>query len=485
MRARPIRPVHLIPAVALALVAALLLGGQAVADRANAASASGSNPVTPGTFTGQGFDQCNAPSQKAMTAWRKASPYRAVGIYISGNSRFCREQPNLTPTWVTTQLAAGWHLLPITLGPQAHCQPRFPRYGKTIDPTIYASRTDTYAKARNQAVSEARTAVAAAQRLGIVRGSTLFYDLEHFDTAHSTDCTWSAAWFLSAWTNELHAQGYLSGVYSGAGSGIALLDSVRLRTPAGFALPDQVWLARWDKKKNTSAPGYLSDDGWADQQRVKQYVGGHDETWGGVRINIDRDYLNLRARAVPAAIPGPPTTPPSTPSPTPTGTPTPDPAPGSLTDAKCTTSSISRGTYRRTDAGHRRDLVVPLQCLLKQQYLYTATVTGRWDARTLRALQAYQSRVGHRRHNFASRPDWVALLSVGASDRTLRIGARGADVIRLQRALNAAGPGGLRVTGRFDKATRTAVRRYQAAVLGRATGVVATQTWHALHQGRR
>ena len=28
-------------------------------------------------------------------------------------------------------------------------------------------------------------------------------------------------------------------------------------------------------------------------RRVKQYQGGHNETWGGVTINIDRNYLDL------------------------------------------------------------------------------------------------------------------------------------------------------------------------------------------------
>src|SRR4051794_5186152 len=51
-----------------------------------------SNPVTPGTYTGLGFDQCHAPEQSKMDAWLQASPYRAVGIYISGASRGCREQ---------------------------------------------------------------------------------------------------------------------------------------------------------------------------------------------------------------------------------------------------------------------------------------------------------------------------------------------------------------------------------------------------------
>src|SRR5215470_7062252 len=67
--------------------------------------------VSPGTFTGLGFDACTAPSSATMSAWL-ASPYRAVGIYFGGVNRACA-QPNLTATWVTEQLTAGWHLIPI------------------------------------------------------------------------------------------------------------------------------------------------------------------------------------------------------------------------------------------------------------------------------------------------------------------------------------------------------------------------------------
>ena len=95
------------------------------------------------------------------------------------------------PTWVRNQLAAGWHLMPITLGPQASCSTRYPRYGKNIDPTINPRSTSTYSAARSQGRAEARKAVATAQHLGIVRGSTLFYDLEAFDTRKSTACTQS------------------------------------------------------------------------------------------------------------------------------------------------------------------------------------------------------------------------------------------------------------------------------------------------------
>ena len=81
-----------------------------------ASAAPGSQP---GTFVGYGFDACTAPSSATMTAWL-ASPYRAVGIYFGGVNRGCT-QPNLTAAWVAEQQAAGWHLIPLYVGPQASC----------------------------------------------------------------------------------------------------------------------------------------------------------------------------------------------------------------------------------------------------------------------------------------------------------------------------------------------------------------------------
>ena len=102
-------------AATLALCAGLIMLPPTAAAPAQPARPAAGNPVTPGTFTGLGFDQCNAPTQSAMDAWIKKSPYRAVGIYQSGQSRACKAQPNLTPTWVATQLAKGWKLLPIPI----------------------------------------------------------------------------------------------------------------------------------------------------------------------------------------------------------------------------------------------------------------------------------------------------------------------------------------------------------------------------------
>ena len=138
------------------VLATLSLGAPARAD----------NPITPGDFTGYGFDQCLAPTGKVMNEWLKHSPFFAVGIYISGDSRACRSQPNLTPRWVSSQLERGWRLLPITLGPQASCQPRFPRYGD--DETIRPKRgkNGRYGAARKQGTAEATKTVGVAKDAG-------------------------------------------------------------------------------------------------------------------------------------------------------------------------------------------------------------------------------------------------------------------------------------------------------------------------------
>src|SRR6478672_6472376 len=223
------------------LLTTLTLTLTAVAALGTPAQAAG-NVVTPGDFTGYGFDQCLAPSQSAMDHWLSHSPFLAVGIYISGDSRACRNQPNLTPTWVSTQLAKGWRLLPITLGPQASCQPRFPRYDD--DPKIIPKRgpDGRYQQSLDQGTAEAAKTVGVAQSLGIAPGSTLWYDLEGFND-NLTDCRESALAFLSTWTDQIHALGYVSGVYSSAGSGIEILDNARVERPGQFSLPDQIWIA--------------------------------------------------------------------------------------------------------------------------------------------------------------------------------------------------------------------------------------------------
>jgi hypothetical protein len=425
-----------------------------------AAKKKSTNPVTPGDFTGYGFDQCLAPTQAAMDTWLEHSPFLAVGIYISGTSRACRNQPNLTPTWISTQLAKGWRLLPITLGPQASCQPRFPRYSDDVKIDPKPGGNNRYPNANAQGIAEANTTVADAQALGLVPGSTLWYDLEGYDSTNK-HCRESALRFLSGWTQRLHELGYVSGVYSSAGSGIKDLDNARVSRPDAFILPDRIWVARWDGVANTSSPGYLREDGWRPGGRVKQYRGGHDETWGGQRINIDSNFLEVGAR---------PTAP---------------------AESRCGGVRVSFPTYgalRPTKAGGKKankTRVKALKCLLQENGHTVGKLNGVYTPKTVAAVRAWQARVGHPQSNAWTRKNWLSLLSAG-TPTTVKYGSTGDAVRRLQRSLNALNPKSrIPVDGVFSAKTERAVTAYQKKLRQGSSGVANAPVWTALAAGKR
>jgi len=414
-----------------------------------APAAHADNPATPRSFTGYGFDQCVTPSQSAMDAWLTSSPYWGVGIYISGDSRACRSQPNLTPRWVSTQLRKGWRLLPITLGPQASCNPRFPRYGDDEAIDDYPGRYGDYSRAASQGYTEGVTTVDDAKALGIRTGSTLWYDLEGFDLTDST-CRESALRFVSAWTRKVHRLGYVAGVYSSAASGIKMLDDAKAAGRA-FHYPDYLWIARWDGKANTSTT-YIPDTRWNPHRRVKQYEGGHNETWGGVTINVDRNYLDVGRGSV-----------------------APD-------DARhCGGINLNfweYGVLRPGDAPATR--VKALQCLLREKRLYSGDITGRYNTRTVDAANAWKRKLGLATSSTWQAHHWVTLLSAGGSP-VVKIGSASAAVRRLQRALNAAlASPDLTVTGVFDSTTGAALRAWQKKTGLPVTGVAAWHTWREL-----
>lgn len=223
-------------------------------------------------FTGLGFDACSTPSSKSMAAWLE-SPYRAIGVYIGGANRAC-SQPNLTEAWVAEQTAEGWHLIPTYVGLQA--------------PTSACSSCAklTTIGAVKQGEEAAVDAVADAAAVGIGPGSPIYFDMEAY--SRTTSATTATLAFLESWTEKIHALGYISGVYSSSSSGIADIGG---QLGTGYTIPDNLWIANWNNQKNTLDPAVPST-GWTLHQRIHQYQGGHNESYGGVTINIDNNYVD-------------------------------------------------------------------------------------------------------------------------------------------------------------------------------------------------
>jgi peptidoglycan hydrolase-like protein with peptidoglycan-binding domain len=426
--------------LALAVLLALVTG-IALAVQLPHASPPVATAVMPGSFTGYAFDTCEAPSQRQMDAWREHSPYAAVGIYIAGESRGCPRQRHLDAAWVATQAARGWRLLPLSVGPQAPCSQG--THSARIDPSPAAR----YAAARGQGRDVATDAAAAARDLGIARGSTLWLDVESFDISR-TRCRDATLAYVSSWTRMLRTTGYASGFYSSASTGIRMLQQARAAAPGTVDVPQQIWVGDWNQRHDSGSVK-KARDGWPGG-RVHQYAGSHRETYGGVTLRIDSNFMDVGHGTV---------------------------AP---TDRTRCPRDLGYPTLRQ---GDRSRSVPVLQCLLGQRRLLRGDTSSRYYSSTARAVTDLQRSSGLRPTGVVDRRTWMVLLS-GGPRPLLKYGSAGDAVRRLQRTLGAAGSTGISATGVFEEHTRAAVVGYQRAHHLTGTGVVTTDVWQALQSGR-
>ncbi|WP_247694743.1 glycoside hydrolase domain-containing protein [Streptomyces sp. B93] len=389
----------------------------------------------PGTYLGKGFDACTAPSTAAMNAWQTSSPYSAVGVYISGSFRGCA-QPNLTASWVTTQTNNGWHLIPIDVGRQAPC-------------TSYSLKMSTDpATAKSQGASAAAAAVTAAANLGIPAGSALYSDIEAYNS--TTACKTAVLSYLSGWSERLHADGYLSGFYSSAASGIR--DAASEYDNSAYTRVDHIFYAWWNGAADTNTGSYVPATHWFGHQRIHQYAGEVTESYGGYSINIDRDYLDVATGSTPP----PPT---------------------------CTTANLDFTAYTTLQSGATGSRVTAAQCLLKAAGYDPGTPDGVFGPATTTATRAFQTGKGLTADGVIGPRTWTALLARGTTP-TLQNGSTGEAVTRLQRALTAALGRTVAIDGVFGSGTTQAVRDYQSTRALTADGIVGPATWSALQSGR-
>ncbi|MZD03504.1 DUF1906 domain-containing protein [Streptomyces sp. SID5785] len=247
----------------------------AAGTRANRPAAAAALPADATSFQGKGFDRCAAPSGGQMQAWKDASPYGAVGVYIGGVNAGCGV--TVDANWMQTQYDAGWKYFPVYVGPQA-----------SADAGSCGGTCDVIDDPAADGAASARDAVRAAGSLGLPAGSVLYYNMEHYDAQHGAVVTA----FLESWTRTVHELGFRSGAYGSLSS--LVTDLVDAAQGGGYLAPDVIDFAKWDDNATTDEPK-IPAALWADHQRIKQYSGDLTQTHGGVTLNIDVDQLDVGA----------------------------------------------------------------------------------------------------------------------------------------------------------------------------------------------
>lgn len=225
------------------------------------------NPDAVVDIVAKGFDQCAAGTVSQMQAWWTNTPWSFANVYLGGSNRGCA-QPNLTSTWINSILAQGWDLVPTWVGLQAP--------GSSC--TSCSEMSSSTATARQQGINEANAATNAANALGLKPPTIIYFDLERYDPTSNA----AAAAFVEGWVTRLHQLGNKAGVYGAAAN--AADDWATIANP-----PDAVWIALWNGNTSVFGLSGLPDNRWSHHQRIHQFQGGHNETWGGVTFSIDSD----------------------------------------------------------------------------------------------------------------------------------------------------------------------------------------------------
>ena len=230
----------------------------------------------------QGFDKCALPTVDQMHEWALYSPYDVFNIYLGGSSLAC-DNPQLNADWVWEVSQQGWEFILTWVGPQSPCF-------NTSNPKISADKNIAYQQGRD----EADLAITAAESLDLLGDKVIYYDLEGYTTAPGDyeTCREPVDWFITGWTERLHERGFDAGAYGSPCR--SYVSDWWDNAPR----PDDIWIAWWTHDNYTSTVTVFDREGcgltdamWADNQRLRQYAGGHYETWGSFTGIVDSNVL--------------------------------------------------------------------------------------------------------------------------------------------------------------------------------------------------
>jgi photosystem II stability/assembly factor-like uncharacterized protein len=238
-------------------------------------------PPDPGTgmIQAQGFDACHLPEISEMQTWWKQSPYDFYALYMGGISLY-QGCAIANSAWVSAVHQQGWSFVPTWVGPQAPCSSYL--HKMSSDPVV------TYQQGRQEAEDASEKAATMGLTQGGLGGTVIYYDLEVFGGASET-CRKATASFMNGWVERLNELGNIAGGYGAHNSYVE--DWVTI-----LHVPDVVWAASWytniyDSWASVNGITWLNGL-WTNHQRLRQYTGGHNETWGSIKFNIDSDVAD-------------------------------------------------------------------------------------------------------------------------------------------------------------------------------------------------
>ena len=238
---------------------------------------------------GQGFDNCKPLSVEGMQNWWDNSPYSTVNIYLGGISALCPFD-ELDINWYTQVAEQGWSFILTWAGLQAPIKDKSGEW--KFDHPMSTDPGTAYLEGKLEALA----AVETAENAGFKGQLVIYYDVESYSGADD-ETKAAVASFIQGWTEQLHDLGHIAGAY-GAACTSYVVDWAFNDPPL-----DDVWVAQWNKEYayDPAASVYnttcLDGSGqppifWTNHQRLKQYTGPHNETYGGLTLKIDSDVLD-------------------------------------------------------------------------------------------------------------------------------------------------------------------------------------------------
>ncbi|MFE2307669.1 glycoside hydrolase domain-containing protein [Streptomyces sp. NPDC059411] len=246
-------------------------GSKAPGGNAPAGAPAGSS--SGGVFTGLAFDTCTAPPASTMNAAPPPPPAAPAPDHAGANHRG-RPPPQLTASWVSTVSASGWKLIPLYVGAQPPCQ------------TGSSPEKITAATAQSLGAADGADAAAKAGALGMRAGSTLYLDMEAYNTA-DTACADAVLTYTKAFDRAVKAKTYRPGFYGFASSSAAGIARAAERGEAD--LPEALWYAKYDGAADTTGSWPYSAGLFTGHRRGHQYQVNQRETYGGATLTVDRN----------------------------------------------------------------------------------------------------------------------------------------------------------------------------------------------------